>query len=466
MAETAKTRQISADELEQLRAENAALKEQLASGGDGGPKPRQGRRWLSITCAVLAGIMLLASVVTVWARRTMLNTDQYVATIAPLAEDEDIQNAVAARVTDAVAEELDFESIAEEALPEDAAVLAGPIASGAESLVNEVVVGVVQTQAFERIWEDANRLAHESVVKILTGDSDEGDLVSTAEGKIVLDLAPLADQVLELLGDTFGTDLTSSVDTEDLPIEFTLVESADLADAQDALKLFDTISWLTLILAVAFLVGAVLLAEQRRLGVRRLGLAIVISMVLAGLMYTFARNEYVSGVAELPNPDAAKAVFDILTRFLQRAIRALLVLGVLTLIGVWVTGPSGTAAKVRAWWDTLLGRASDAGADREVGPVPLWVEAHERSLQIGVAVLTVLMIATWTRPTGLVILFIAIVALLIAAGIRLVAEVARRAVEADGDTPPGDGAPTTPEVDEPHPPPEADEPTPTDTVDA
>jgi hypothetical protein len=458
MTEATESTLISAEELDRLRAENARLKEQLTSGAE--KKPHQGHRWLSVTCAVLAAIMLLASVVTVWARNTMLDTNQYVATVAPLAQDEDVQNAVAARVTEAISAELDFESIAEDALKEslseEAAVLAGPIASGAENLINEAVVGLVQTQAFERIWEDANRLAHESVVKILTGDSDKGDLVSAAEGKIVLDLAPLADQVLELLGDTFGTDLTSSVDTEDLPIEFTLVESADLADAQDALKLFDTISWLTLILTIAFLVGAVLLAEQRRLGVRRLGLAIVISMVIAGLMYTFARNEYVSGVAEVPNPDAAKAVFDILTRFLHRAIRALLVLGVLTLIGVWVTGPSGTAAKVRAWWDTLLGRASDAGADREVGPVPLWVEAHERSLQIGVAVLAVLAIATWTRPTGLVILFIAIVALLIAAGIRLVAEVARRAGEADGDTPPGDRAPTTPE---------SDEPTPADTVD-
>jgi hypothetical protein len=447
---------MSADELERLRSENAALKEQLASGG-GEKKAHQGHRWLSIICAVLAAIMLLASVVTVWARNTMLDTDQYVATVAPLAQDEDVQNAVAARVTDAVAEELDFETLAEEALPEDASVLAGPIASGAESLINEAVVGLVQTQAFERIWEDANRLAHESVVKILTGDSDESDLVSAAEGKIVLDLAPLADQVLELLGDTFGTDLTSSVDTEDLPIEFTLVESADLADAQDALKAFDTLSWVTLILTIAFLVGAVLLAEQRRLGFRRLGLAIVISMVIAGLMYTFARNEYVSGVAELPNPDAAKATFDILTRFFQRAIRTLLALGVLTLIGVWVTGPSGSAAKVRSWWDTLLGRASDAGADREVGPVPLWVEAHERSLQIAVAVLAVLVIVTWTRPTALVVLFIAIVAVLVAAGIRLVAEVARRAAETDSKPPDADDAP---------PPRGGDESAPANTVDA
>ena len=131
--------------------------------------------------------MLLASVVTVWARNTMLDTNQYVATVAPLAQDEDVQNAVAARVTEAISAELDSESIAEDALKEslseEAAVLAGPIASGAENLINEAVVGLVQTQAFERIWEDANRLAHESVVKIMTGDSDKGDLAAPPKAR-------------------------------------------------------------------------------------------------------------------------------------------------------------------------------------------------------------------------------------------------------------------------------------------
>lgn len=455
MADPTESGGISTDELERLRAENAALKEQLGSGG-GEKKPHQGHRWLSITCAVLAAIMLFASVITVWARNTMLDTDQYVATVAPLAQDEDIQNAVAANVADAVAEELDFESLAEEALPEDAAVLAGPIASGAKSIVEQVTVEIVATRQFERIWEDANRLAHESVVKILTGDSDEGDLVSAAEGKIVLDLAPLADQVLEVVGETFGTDVTDSVSTDDLPIEFTLVESADLADAQGALKAFDTLSWVTLILALVFLIGAVALAKDRRLGFRRLGLAVVISMVLAGLLYTFARNEYLTALADAPNPDAARATFDILTRFLQRAIRTLLVLGVLTLLGAWVVGPSSAAARVRSWWDTLLGRASEAGADREVGPAPIWIAAHERSLQIAVAVLAVLFIVTWTRPTGLVILFIAIVALLLAGGIRLVAEVARRSTETDSKPPDEDEPPAPP----------GDEPAPAGTIDA
>lgn len=85
---------------------------------DGGPGWQ--RRWLSITCAVLAAIVLPVAVLTVWARSTLLDTSEYVATVAPLAADEDIQEAISFQVTETVAEAADYRAIAEDALPEDA----------------------------------------------------------------------------------------------------------------------------------------------------------------------------------------------------------------------------------------------------------------------------------------------------------------------------------------------------------
>ena len=79
-------------ELERLRAENAALQQQV---DDPGRDPAGGRgwrrRWISITAAVLAGIFVPLAIVTVWTRNTELDTSEYDATVAPLADDEDIQ---------------------------------------------------------------------------------------------------------------------------------------------------------------------------------------------------------------------------------------------------------------------------------------------------------------------------------------------------------------------------------------
>jgi hypothetical protein len=418
-------------ELQKLQAENEALRRQLADGEAASDGRRWQRRWLSITCAVLAAILLPVAVLTVWARDTVLDSDQYVATVAPLAEDEDIQEAISFRVTEAVSEAADFRAIAEDALPEDAQVLAAPIEAGAERLIAEVVGAIVATSEFATLWEDTNRVAHENLVPLLKGES--GDLVDTANGQVVLKLGSVAQEAVASLDERLGTDLASQIPVEDLDAEFVLVDSSELADSQTVVRWFDNLSWFSVILVLILFVGVVVFAEQRRPGVRRLGLAVAVPMVLALLAYAGARDQYLSGLSdEVHNPDAAAAIFDILTRYVLRAFRALLVLGVLVMLGAWVTGPSTSATKVRVWWDTLLGRAGEAGADRDPGPIPRWVAVHERAMLIAAGALGALVLVTWTHPTGIVVLLIFVVTLLAMGGLNLVAAVSRRA-----DTQPG-----------------------------
>jgi hypothetical protein len=415
-----------ASELELLRAENTALRDQLTAAPAPKESPGRGRRVSSIICAVVGAILLPLAVITVWTRQTILDTDAYVATVAPLAENEDVQAAVTVQVTEAVAEAADFRSIAEEALPPNAAVLAGPIEAGAKSLIQEVVARLVASDAFSELWEDVNRIGHDNVVKVLKGDGNE--VLETKGGRIVLKLGPFAEETIKEVDRILGTNLADTIPTEDIDKELVLVESDDLSDVQDALGLLDALSWITVILAVALLLAAVLLAENRRLGFRRAGIAIVAPMIIALVLYAWARGQYTGSLsANVDNPDAATAFFDITTRFVLRSFRALLVLGLIFLIGAWVVGPSASAAKVRAWWDQLLGRAGEVGAERDVGPVPRWVAAQQRALSIGTVVLGALALVLWTRPTGWVVILLVIAVLLVVGAIRLVAEVGRRA---------------------------------------
>lgn len=421
-------------ELEKLRAENETLRRQL--GGAQAPVESRGwrLRWLSITCAVLAAILLPMAVFTVWARNSVLDTDQYVSTVAPLADNEEIQEAITFRVTEAVSDAADFRSIAEETLPAEAQILAGPIEAGAERVIAEIVGGLVATSQFKALWEDTNRVAHENVASLLKGESN--DAVATADGRVVLQLGSIAEQAVVGLDERLGTDLAEQIPAEALDAEFVLVDSSELADAQTAVGWLDNLSWFSAILALGLFVGVVVFAEDRRSGVRRFGLALVVPMLLALLAYAGARDQYLAGLPnDVHNPDAAAAVFDILTQFLQRAFRSLLVLGVLVLLGAWVVGPSASAGKVRVWWDTLLGRAGDLGADSDPGPIPRWVAVRERALVIGAGVLGALTLVTWTRPTGLVVILVFVLTLLAMGAVRLVAEVGRRGDTAGVDQP-------------------------------
>ena len=414
------------EEIEGLRARNEALRRQLTERHPPAGGPRWRNRWLSVAAAVLAAILLPAAVLTVWTRNTLLDTDQYVATVGPLAENEDIQEAVAFRVTETVSDAVDFRGLAEEALPPEAQVLAAPIEAGAEMLIGELTAEVVASDGFARLWEDTNREAHAAVVPLIRGESS--DLVDTKEGRVVVKLGSLAESAVGRLDERLGTEFAGQIPAEELEAEVVLVESEELADVQTLAGWLHSLSWVSVILTLALGVGVVVMAERRRLGVRRLGLAVVIPMVLTLMAFAWARNQYAAGLPEeVHNPDAAVAAFDILTNFLRRSLRALLVVGLLILLGAWLVGPSLTAERVRGGWDTLVGRAGESGARRDVGPAIRWVGANERPLEYGLAGLGALVTVLWNHPTGLVIVLIVICTLAAIAGVRLVAEVANRA---------------------------------------
>jgi hypothetical protein len=334
------------------------------------------------------------------------------------------------RVSAIVLDAIDFRQQAEDALPTRAGFLAAPIESGVRVLVQDVIDGLVSTEAFERLWEDVNRLGQENVVAVLTGEGN--DTLDTANGMVVVRVGPIAEEVLNRLDEILGTDLRSAIPDERLDGEFVLVESEDLADLQDEIRLFDRLSWLIPILTIALLAASVIISRPRRLAFRRLGIAIVVPMAISLLLYDWIRSQYVGSLPDdTHNPDAAAAFFDITTRFVPRDMRVLLVLGLAILLLTWLFGPTGWAGRARAWWDTIVGRAGDKSEDRDVGAVPRSVADNERTLLAFAVALGVLTLLVWTRPTGLVVLMVIVAVALVMASTSLLAEVGRRAESSD-----------------------------------
>ena len=105
------TRPMDNGEVARLNARIAVLESQLADARSEQPpvppgRPtgqREGReRWRTIVAGVLITLACLLaplSVLAVWSSNTVSNTDRYVETVAPLANDPDVQAAVTDAVT-------------------------------------------------------------------------------------------------------------------------------------------------------------------------------------------------------------------------------------------------------------------------------------------------------------------------------------------------------------------------------
>src|SRR3954464_8602866 len=117
-------------EVEWLKAENA----KLARRPDLRPRLRSAS---SAFLLVLGCGSIVLSIVAIWLRATLLNTDRYVSTVAPIAADPAVQNAVAKRLETAIYSRVDFSSLAREVLPDRADVLAPAIERGAQSVISD-----------------------------------------------------------------------------------------------------------------------------------------------------------------------------------------------------------------------------------------------------------------------------------------------------------------------------------------
>jgi hypothetical protein len=189
--------------------------------GVAGPGPGSRHRWRTIVAVLLIVIgCVLAPLagVAVWARNQVTNTDRYVRTVAPLAADPAIQAAVADQITTQIFTYLDVQGLTNQAvdalaeqglrpqLADRLRGLAGPLASGIQSFVRTEVAKIVQSQAFADAWTQANRVAHQALVKALTGQGDRA--VTVANDTVSVNLAPFIQTVKQRLVDS-GFDLAA-----------------------------------------------------------------------------------------------------------------------------------------------------------------------------------------------------------------------------------------------------------------
>src|SRR5271169_4340120 len=127
------------------------------------------RRVLSTTLIVLGCIFAPLSIHAVWIHNTLLNTDQYVSTVGPLASNPEVQNALALRASNTLVNGTDLQPRLRRALPSGAQFIVPIIASNLHSFVYSAALKVVQSPKFAQLWENLNRRVHTRVVALLRG---------------------------------------------------------------------------------------------------------------------------------------------------------------------------------------------------------------------------------------------------------------------------------------------------------
>jgi hypothetical protein len=396
------------DEVERLRETNARLLRRVAWRA-------RLRRAALVLLLVLGCGLAGASVIAIWTRVTVLNTDRYVRTMAPIARSPAVQQAVADKLYAGITNRVDFAGLARQVLPAQADVLAPAIENGLQSRIRARIDEFVHSERFPELWDSANRTAHERVVALLT--TGKSKRLALQGDTVYLDLGAIVERVRQGLEQRGLTRVANAI-PPDVDGRVTLLSSDAFTKARDGIHRLERLSVLLPILAVLFLLAHILLSDSRRRGCLRAALGLALTALLLLAAVGIGRTLYLDAIDQAVLPrQAAADIFDKLIVVLREALRLAVLLS-LVLAGLALL--AGRPLRVAV--ETTGPRVRAAAARIAADPRTTWLADHRTAVQWGIVVFGGIVLVAWDNPTAVVVL---IDAVLIAVAVLLVAALAR-----------------------------------------
>lgn len=398
----------SAEEVARLQAEIARLRASV-----GGPASTDRRGWWRPVVAGLlvtvAALLAPLSVLATWASGQIQDTDRYIETVAPLASNPDVQDAIVVRVEQVVYRYLDLDAtidqvvvaLENQGVPEDAvatlSALTGPLANGVRSFIHDRITTLVRSDAFEQAWVEANRAAHTELVAALTGET--GGSVEVDRGAVSVNLAVLINTLKQQLVEA-GFGIADRI--PEVAASFTIVESDDLATVQSLLGVLDNLSTWLPVVGLALVATAIAVSRDRRRWFLVSGLAVAGSMLLLGATLNAIRPIYLDALPESSSPAAAGAIYDQLVSFIRLALRGVAVVGLTVAVVAWFSASRGAGATARAGLvrgiDGL--RRGTARAGLRTGKLGVALSQYRGPIRIAVVGIAAVAYLAKDHPTG------------------------------------------------------------------
>ncbi|MES9520307.1 hypothetical protein [Streptomyces capoamus] len=271
------------------------------------------RSTLSAVLIALSCLLVPFGAPAAWAAYGLADTGRYVTTMAPLAADPAVREAVVDTLGDgilrAVDEHLDVR----------------PVRGSVRPFVHDAVRSFTHTRAFRLAWDTGNQVTHDAVLHALRGQD---------ERPVTVDLAPVTAQVKRQLTRDH-VPLAARI-----PVEHTAVPvlAADrLATLRTGFHALEVAGLWLPVAAVAFAAGGIALAVHRRRAVAATALGTALGGALLVLALDVGRGLTLADLpAGVPHP-AAGAVYDALTGSLRSAAWLLLGLGLAVTLAAWLS---------------------------------------------------------------------------------------------------------------------------------
>ena len=441
-----------------LEAENTALRSRLDENGTEPlpetavvvePKHKRGWGWtlLAVVLIVIGAILAPVAVVASWAKVQLTDTDTFVATYAPLADDPGVQAYVTDEAVKVIQEHVDIPQLTSQVIDGITGLGTGPVATkalealkaplaqGIVSLIQTTVGRFVSSDAFAQVWQDALRASHTQLVATMQGDPKAAIAVG-ADGSVGVQLGPIIDRVKQLLEDQ-GLSFASQIPTIDKTI--TVAQNSSIPTLQVFYNLAIVAgAWLPWV-SIGLLALGVIVARRRALALIGAACALGVAMIVVVAGISIGQIVFIASASpSLVPAGVATTLYTTVSTAMKDTGVAVLVLAIVVAIVAWYSGPFGVPRRLRGFFGSGVTWVREAAERHGIttGRVGEWIYAQRVLLRSAVAVIAAAVVL-FVRPlTPALIIWTLVIAAVVIAILELVQRpVITLPENADDDTP-------------------------------
>ena len=377
--------------------------------------------------AALAGV--LVSALALWTHTVIFDTEAYVRVVGPIAEDPAVRSSVGGFVADKAVQAADLDDRLEEALPTGAKLAAPALTQALQQYLVGEIKRFLATDVAQRLWVDANRFAHQRFVSALR---DDDRFVTVGRQDVRLDLFPLVavalqkleDKIPELLGKdvtlpridpaTAPADVRTRVQDalgRKLPADFgtvTLLHGDAGYQAKQALRLFEDLVILVVVLTAVLAAASLLISVRRARTALWLGLGALVAFAAARVVEVRLERAAVDAVRSQGGEAVARSLLTSAIASLNGFLVWIAVAGAIVAVAAFLAGRREWLDAMGRGFAGLFGVASDLSTpDTRAGR---WIAEHLDLLRVaGVAVAVVVLLSVSGSFAGVTVVVLALV---------------------------------------------------------
>jgi hypothetical protein len=307
---------------------------------------RRAAVWVLIVVASLIG---LASILTTWVNRQMLDNDAWSKASADLIEDPQVREGVSVYLVDQLYTNVDVGAGLQERLPGNLKPLAPTIAGALREPATQAVDRLLSGPRVQRLWIAASTAAQERLVNVLENKTGLG--ISTGDGVVMLDLSELATEIGNQLG--LPDALLARIPPGTAQLE--IMRSDQLSAAQAGVRAVKVLStWLLVLVLALFALALYLARGARRVVLRNIGFAFIVVGLIVLVVRRAAGNAVVDALTDPTSRDSGWATWLIGTSILGQIAWASILYGAIMVAGAVLAGAHKWAVAARNWLAPVL----------------------------------------------------------------------------------------------------------------